>query len=189
VNNFRNIACLVVHNSVDVYYSFACYHCSNCFWCIGLRNKQYCILNKQYEKADYETLVPKIIQHMETHWERGEFFNPSLSPFGYNETVALDYYPSTAEQVKQQGFNWSAYEAPAPTADTTIQGKDLPATIDEVGDDILQTIIVCEVSGKLFKIQPKELEFYRKHRLPLPRRHPDQRHLERTILKVPENVR
>jgi hypothetical protein len=31
VNNFRNIACLVVHNSTDVYYAFSCYHCSNCF--------------------------------------------------------------------------------------------------------------------------------------------------------------
>jgi hypothetical protein len=27
--------------------------------------------------------------------EWGEFFHPSLSPFGYNETVAQEYYPVT----------------------------------------------------------------------------------------------
>jgi hypothetical protein len=30
-----------------------------------------------------------------------------------------------------------------------------------------------------------ELEFYRKHHLPLPRRHPDQRHLERLQKRNP----
>jgi hypothetical protein len=29
--------------------------------------------------------------------ERGEFFHPSLSPFGYNETVVMDYYPMERE--------------------------------------------------------------------------------------------
>jgi hypothetical protein len=27
-------------------------------------SKQYCILNKQYTKEEYEELVPKIIEHM-----------------------------------------------------------------------------------------------------------------------------
>ena len=34
------------------------------FGSIGLRKKQYCILNKQYTKEEYEKLVPKIIKHM-----------------------------------------------------------------------------------------------------------------------------
>ncbi|MDR0650611.1 MAG: hypothetical protein LBG59_04330 [Candidatus Peribacteria bacterium] len=42
------------------------------------------------------------------------------------------------------------------------------------------------MTGKLFKIQPKELAFYRKHHLPLPRRHPDQRHLERNAYRTPK---
>jgi hypothetical protein len=28
--------------------------------------KEYCILNKQYTKEEYEILVPKIIEHMKT---------------------------------------------------------------------------------------------------------------------------
>lgn len=39
----------------------------NLFGCAGLRNKQYCIFNKQYEnKEKYEEQVSKIIQHMQT---------------------------------------------------------------------------------------------------------------------------
>ena len=70
-----------------------CRSCINCFACCGLSGQQYCIFNKQYTKEEYENIVAKIITHMQTTGERGEFFHPSLSPFGYNETVAQEYYP------------------------------------------------------------------------------------------------
>lgn len=47
-----------------IYYSSYLAGCSDCFGCSGLRNKKYCILNKQYTKDEYETLIPKIIEHM-----------------------------------------------------------------------------------------------------------------------------
>ena len=37
---------------------------SDCFGCVSIRNKKYCILNKQYTKEEYEELLPKIIAHM-----------------------------------------------------------------------------------------------------------------------------
>jgi hypothetical protein len=73
---------------VSCYYCYECRSCESCFGCIGLRNQSYCIFNKQYSKEDYEKEVAKIITHMILTGERGEFFHPSLSPFGYNETVA-----------------------------------------------------------------------------------------------------
>jgi formylmethanofuran dehydrogenase subunit E len=48
-----------------------------------------------------------------------------------------------------------------------------------VDDDILNSIFICEVSGKPFRLQKAELEFYRKMNIPLPRKHPDIRHNER----------
>jgi len=168
----------------DIYYSMHCFNRnSHFFGCIGLRNKSYCIFNKQYTKEDYEKTVAKIIAHMQKTGERWEFFDPSLSPFGYNETVAMEYYSSQKEEVKNFGYHRSDYEAPRPTSDTVIQGADLPSTIQEVQDDILQHTIACAVTGKLFRIQPQELLFYRKHNIPLPRKHPDQRHLERLDLR------
>ncbi len=65
---------------------------SNCFLCVNLENKKYCILNKQYSKEEYEVLVPQIIEHMQKTGEWGEFFPVCLSPFGYNETVAQEHF-------------------------------------------------------------------------------------------------
>ena len=81
---------------------------NNCFLCIWLRNKSYCILNRQYTKEEYESLVPRIIEKMmvtplrqgfEGQMEWGEFFPASMSPFGYNETVAQEYFPLSREEV------------------------------------------------------------------------------------------
>ena len=44
----------------NLYYAMNCMNdCKDCFGCVGLRHKQYCILNKQYSKEEYEKLVPK----------------------------------------------------------------------------------------------------------------------------------
>src|SRR3989344_107350 len=43
----------------DAHYNEECHHCKNIFGCEGLRKKQYCILNRQYTKEEYEELLPK----------------------------------------------------------------------------------------------------------------------------------
>src|SRR3989344_6278225 len=53
-----------VWHSSEVTLSDTCHSSNNLFACIGLRNKNYCILNKQYTKEEYEKLVPRIIEHM-----------------------------------------------------------------------------------------------------------------------------
>ena len=210
ISVYNNLCSMVCWSSHHIFYSDNCFNSDNLFWCVGLRNKSYCIFNKQYTKEEYEILVTKIITHMIETKERWEFFHPSLSPFGYNETVAQEYYNTSSPSLllsekgdhKEEspsllgeGFGvrfddlsnfWyhrSDYQAPTPVADKIINGQNLPATIDEVSDDILKTAIRCEITGKLFRIIPQELAFYRKHHLPLPRRHPDQRHLDRLTLR------
>ena len=170
-NNHHILRCSAgVSKSQDMIYCSECQSCKECFGCIGLRNKQYCILNKQYSKADYEKLVPQIIEYIIRTWERWEFFPSSLSPFGYNETVAQEYFPLTKEEALAKWFNRSDYEAPFPKGD----GKD---------------VIICEVSGKPFRLIPQEIEFYKKHNLPFPTKHPDVRHAERMKLRNPRKLR
>jgi len=70
----------------------------------------------------------------------------------------------------------------------TIKASDLPDNIKDVDDSILEKAILCEVTGKPFRIIKPELEFYRKHNLPIPRRHPDQRHLDRMALRNPRKL-
>jgi hypothetical protein len=74
-----------------------CHHCQDCFSCIGLKNKQYCIFNKQYTKAEYEKTVAHLIKKMQTDGERGEWFPKEFSPFAYNESFA-HFYDQATEQ-------------------------------------------------------------------------------------------
>jgi hypothetical protein len=120
--------------------------------------------------------------------ERGEFFNPAVSPFGYNETVAYEHFSMEKTQAIWLGFNRSDYIAPFPQADKIIQAKDLPKDIKEAFDDILTQTIECEITHKPFKILKPELEFYRKNAIPLPRRHPDQRHMDRMKRRNPRKL-
>lgn len=57
----------VIWGGHRVFYSDNCLNeIRDCFGCIGLHdNEQYCILNKQYTKQEYEELVQKIIEHMQ----------------------------------------------------------------------------------------------------------------------------
>jgi hypothetical protein len=120
--------------------------------------------------------------------EWGEFFPSSISPFGYNETVAQEYFPMTREETLAKNFNWSDYELPFPKVEKTIPASKLPQNIDDVPDDILNWAVECEVTKKPFRIIKQELEFYRKHHLPIPKRHPDQRHLDRMALRNPRKL-
>ena len=64
----------------------------------------------------------------------------------------------------------------------------VPNRIQEVTDDITEKILCCEVMGRLYKITPQELKFYRDMSIPLPRRCFDQRHKERMALRNPRTL-
>ncbi len=217
----------------NIMYCDNCYNSSYIFWCIWIAGKSYCIFNKQYTKEEYEKLVPKIIEHMQKTGEWWDFFPSLLSHFGYNESVAQEYFPLTRDKVVSKNnvissenersfekinnelyknnvtskekipplqsewqttflhwptFNWSDYEAPFPKVEKIIPANKLPENIEKIPDDILNRAIECEVTKKPFRIIKQELEFYRKYNLPIPRRHPDQRHLDRMKLRNPRKL-
>jgi len=176
-----------VWNCSNVYYCDHIQSCNNCFACIGLKNKEYCIFNKQYIKSDYETLAGQLIDHMIATGERWKFFPSQMSCFGYNESIAMEYFPLTKDEAIKKWFQRSEYEAPFPKVERTLKADELP-DIKNVTDDILQQAIACEVSWKPFKILKLELEFYKKNKLPLPRLHPDTRHEERNKQRPARNM-
>jgi hypothetical protein len=182
------------------HYTHSCISgCSYNFGCVGLTNKQYCILNKQYTKEEYEALVPKIIAHMNAMpykdakgrvYPYGEYFPPELSPLGYNETMAQEYFPLTKEEALSKGYTWR--DPDVKTHTITKRAEDLPDHIKDVDDLILGEAIGCAHGGGCmhqctvaFKIIPSELQFYRKADLPLPRLCPNCRHYERLAQRNP----
>jgi hypothetical protein len=58
-----------------------------------MRNAKYCILNKVYEKEEYEKIVSELKKKMTERGEYGEYFPMEISPFKYEESVAEDYFP------------------------------------------------------------------------------------------------
>jgi len=162
--------------------------CSNCFGCISLKHKDYCILNKQYTKEEYFELVPKIIEYMKTTSEWGEFFPPSLSHFPYNESVAQEYFPLTKEEVEAKNWKWRDEKDEIPQVEKIIPADKLPDSINDVPDDILNWTIKCETTNRPFRIVKQELEFYRRMKLPIPHFHPDERHRSRMALRNPRKL-
>ena len=76
----------------------SCMYSSELFGCNGLRRQKYCVFNKSYSQQEYEGLCWRIINHMTSTHEWGEFFPTTMSDFGYNETVAQDYFPMTKDE-------------------------------------------------------------------------------------------
>lgn len=174
--------------SSDLLYCWDCHASHDLFGCIGLRHKEYCILNKQYTKEEYETLVPKIIEHMRKNGEWGEFFPVYLSPFAYNETVAQDYFPLLKGEVLKRKWKWKEENDEMPKVSKVIPAETLPDSIEEVPDDVLSWAIECEATKRPFKIIKQELDFYRQMKLPVPRFHPDERHHQRMALRNPRKL-
>lgn len=183
VGNYRSLFTSVVYSTNDAEYSFNCHGSSNLFGCIGVRNKKYCILNKQYSKEEYEKLIPEIKEQMNTvpyvdkrgnFYKYGEFFPAELSPFAYNETQAQDYFPLTKEQALEKGYRWRDKHTNEYVV--TIKAQDLPDSLDEVSDSITSEVISCMHEGKCndrcsaaFRITIDELNLYKRLGVPLPR--------------------
>lgn len=178
----RSAFCMASHYCTECLYCDQCNNSSNLFGCIGLNRKQYCILNKQYKKEEYEELLPKIIEHMKKIGEWGEFFPSAISPFGYNETVAQEYYPLTKERAQSEEFKWKDSEERGFYDGPKYQ---VPDNIKEVSEDPCKQVLVCEISGKPYKVIGAELKFYKKMGIPVPRRSPDQRHRDRIAIRNP----
>ena len=158
------------------------------FWCVWLRNKKYCILNKQYEKDEYEKLVPNIIEHMIRNWERWEFFPIKYSPFAYNETVAMDYFWIKEDEAKDMSYKWIKREFKTELAKWVKELDLKKANNWEYSDEyILNNMIKCEVSWRFFKLIPDELKFYKKFSLPIPKYHPDIR-FEKRFNRMPKKT-
>lgn len=155
------------------------------FGCVSLRKKRYCILNKQYTKEEYEALVSKIIEHMKKTGEWGEFFPISMSPYGYNETVAQEYYPLTKDEALAKGYKWkdddesAAYEGPETV---------LPEDVNDADESLVDKVLQSETSGDFYKIIPQEYKYYKRFGIALPRLSPSDRRAERMKLRNPRKL-
>lgn len=172
--------------SKDLEYCGYCLGSSNCLGCVGLLKKQYCILNKQYSKEEYFEMIEKIKKHMDQMpyidkngriYKYREFFPSEFSPLAYNESLAQDYVPLDREEANKKGFLWR--EPNIKEFQTTIKGEDLPDSISDVLESIINEVIACESCKRAYRIVNIELQFYKRIGLPLPHKCHNCRFLNR----------
>lgn len=165
--------------SSNVWYCDTVMSCQDCFGCVGLKRKQYCILNRQYSKAEYYSLKAKIIEHMQTTAEWGEYFPAEIAPHAYNETPANDFYQLTEEEAKRLGYNWRD-EHDVTTGAAT---QAVPSSIAATGDEVLLPTFNCEESSRSYRIVALELSLLRRMRIAPPRLAPEIRRRKRNDLR------
>ena len=163
-------------NCKDLEYCLNMFSSSDCFGCVGLKKKQYCILNKQYAKDEYFEMVEKIKRQIDEMpyvdkkgniYKYGEFFPIELSSFGYNNGTAIQYFPMIKEEAMKQGYKW--IEVPHGEYKITKKAVNLSDSILDIDDNILKEIIECENCKNPYRILENELLFYKKENLSIPR--------------------
>lgn len=180
----NSLFCMHVLDQVsDLMYCNYCHYSSYLFGCVALKRKKYCILNKQYTQEEYEKIVPKIIEHMRTTGEWGEFFPLTMSSFAYNESWATLYQPLSKEEVLKRGYSWRDDDKKK-----IPQKYDVPDDIKNVPDSVLQEVLACVECKENFKLIPQELKFYRDRSVPIPAKCFKCRHYARMASRNPRKL-
>ena len=191
--------CVTPDDSYMTLFSIWCWKCKNIILsdnchssehllgCISMHRKKYCILNKQYSKEEYERLAGPILESLEQYKSWGSLFPIRLSPFGYNETGANEYYPLSKEEVRKNNWKWTD-DLPYTTGKETVSMENLPDSITGIPDSLTAEVLACSQCNRNFKIIPQELTFYRQMPAPLPRKCPNCRHLDRFKRKTPTRL-
>jgi len=174
----RNLFGIFSWKSQDVEYTQHCHSSKSLLGCVGLKSKEYCIFNKQYTKEEYEVLKKKIITQMKELpfkdsngcvYKYGEFYPAELSYFKYNETVANEHNPLTKEEALNRGYNWQD-NIQRTTGKETLKPENIPESINDIKDSILEEVLVCIDCKRNYKIVQNELNFYKKMQIPIPHR-------------------
>jgi len=181
------------YNVSELEFCFGCHSSNNMFGCVGVRKGEYCILNKKYSKEEYLKITEKLRKQMTEipyvdkagrKYFYGEMMPAELSPWAYNESSAMEWFPLEREEAALQGFLWREAEP----RDYLPASIVLPEYIRDVKDNILNEILKCGKCDRNYRIIKMELEFYRKYNLPIPDVCPLCRDRMRTKLLNPMEV-
>ena len=86
----------------DLWFCYDCINCRNCFMCSNLRNKEFCIKNKQYTKQEYEKIMSEILPMT---YSKLEEFKKKSREFKKNSPHRSTYQINTESSTGNNLFN------------------------------------------------------------------------------------
>ncbi len=184
-SKLKNSAFVFYCNEVE--YCESCHHLSNAFGCIAVRKGNYMILNKPYSKEEYFKIKEKIENQMKKEKEYGQFFPTDIAPFGYNETLAQDFFPLERNEALKRGYRWQEKNT-GTFGKETMPENTIPSSITTVTDAITSEILACNECGKNYKITKAEFDFYKRMNLPIPHKDFECRHQARMAKRNPRKL-
>ena len=120
---------------------------------------------------------------MQKTGEWGQFFPINISPYGYNETIAQEYFPLTQKQAEKAGVKWKEENL----ANRYLGVKyDIPDDIRDVDDSLTSQILTCESCAGNYKVIKQELDFHKKHSLPVSKLCPTAgtKHVSQSVIPI-----
>lgn len=141
IQSYNTFACAFTWHCHDMEFCYLCLDCSHCFGCWGLKNRQYCILNREYPPDEYS----KIVEALRRELAGVEFFPDTLNPFKYEDTIAADFF--------------------SPDEKDLFKAECAAATSGIVKPELIRN---CVITEKPFRLTEAEIAFYSPHGLPMP---------------------
>jgi hypothetical protein len=97
--------------------------------------------------------------------------------------VAQDFFPLSKDEALRQGLQWKDEEVKSSVANFSVVDS-----IHDVNESILTQALVCEKTGRSYRIIPQELKFYQRLEIPVPRYAPETRNELRIAQRNPYHL-
>jgi len=158
-------------------YCTECFNCEDCFGCVGLNRKRFHIFNKEYSEDEYWTRVDELKCAMLDRGEYGDFFPLKFSPSYQPQCGPALYLLTTDEEFEKLGalqFDPESEGAIGQDLEQVgdyVKSSDIPDRFPDNADEWVGKPIIDEKANRRFSFIKPEIEFYKKHGLPLPDKH------------------
>lgn len=169
-------------NCKNCEYIDQCWNCHDCFGCVGLKNRRYCIFNKQYKEDEYKELVVRLRKKMIEGGIYGDFFPLKFAYQGYNMSLAPFYFPLKQEEIQEIG---ALYEEVRELGKEGFFVNELSDDAEDVDEGYMNKPILSSTGNERWSLIKQEIDFYKKMKLPYPLLAPEERN-KRRFLQFPK---
>ncbi|MFH1253503.1 MAG: hypothetical protein V1664_04210 [Candidatus Uhrbacteria bacterium] len=167
--------CSACFKSLNSEYCINCNDCEFCFGCVNLKNKKFCVFNKQFSEMEYWLLVDEIKCDMLEKGEYGNFWPAKFSVGGFQYSAGELFIHYSSDQLKQ--FRAIIVDpahgqvfAPQIDLSRAREAQEIPDRLVDC-QPFVGVSIYDKVAGRHYSVLKDEYEVYKNKKLPFPTEH------------------